>query len=453
VNRRDSSRRRTPGGARGRRTNLDLFGESIGAAQGFAEMAGTRVSEPAGRPLPPAVAAIPGCSPAAAIAISSLTRIAREVLEGAFTPLWVRGEVSDFKAHRNGHWYFCLRDRTAQVRCVIWSRDQSRIPVPPDDGMQIVAFGQLSVYPTRGDMQFVVSALDALGDGLWRRALEKARAKLDADGLLDPARRRRLPRLPRCVAIVTSPDGAALHDIVSVIRRRCSSVQMVVVAARVQGDGAPQELAAAIERVSAWGGADVLIVGRGGGGREDLWAFNNERVARALAACKVPTISAVGHEVDVTLCDLVADVRAATPSAAAECAVPLLSDELAALTTMSHRLHESCARRLDAAGDRLRDVARAFGAASTRAIERQQRRIEALAGRLNALSPLATLSRGYAVARGADGATLSSVAAFPAGLPFVLTVRDGRVWATAERADGTEPDPSGSGVPSNHAGG
>jgi exodeoxyribonuclease VII large subunit len=436
-----------------RRTNLDLFGESLGAAERFAGPPGARVAEHAASPLPPAVAAIPGCSPAAAIAVSSLTRIAKEVLEGAFTPVWVRGEVSDFKSHRNGHWYFCLRDRTAQVRCVIWSRDQARIPAPPDDGMQIVAFGQLSVYPTRGDMQLVVSALDALGDGLWRKALEKARAKLDADGLLRPERKRRLPRLPRCVAIVTSPDGAALHDIVSVIRRRCASVQLVVVAARVQGDGAPQELAAAIDRVSVWGGADVLIVGRGGGGREDLWAFNNERVARALAHCKVPTISAVGHEVDVTLCDLVADVRAATPSAAAECAVPLRSEEIAALGAMTHRMHDSWARRLVAAGDRLRAVARDFGAVSTRVVERQQRRLEALAGRLNALSPLATLSRGYAVARGIDGSTLSSITAFSAGQPFVLTVRDGRVSATAERVDAVEPQGPGDAARSTHAGG
>ena len=259
----------------------------------------------------------PGESMRSAIAVSTLTQTAKDVIEGAFIPLWVRGEVSDFKSHRNGHWYFCLRDGTAQIRSVVWKRDQRGIPASPDDGMQVVAFGRLTVYAARGEMQFTVAKIEAEGDGLRRKALEITRARLEADGLLAPERKRALPRFPRVIAVVTSPDGAALHDIVAVVRRRGANVRLVVVPAAVQGDSAPEELCYALDQVNRWGGADLVIVGRGGGAREDLWAFNDERVARAVAACRVPTISAVGHEVDVSICDLVADHRSATPSAAA----------------------------------------------------------------------------------------------------------------------------------------
>jgi hypothetical protein len=186
----------------------------------------------------PVVAADPGARPESAISISTLTRIAKDVVEGAFTPLWVRGEVSDFKAHRNGHWYFCLRDQSSQLPCVVWSRDRQRIPAAPDDGMQLSAYGQLTVYPARGDIQFRVSAMEAAGDGLWRKALELSIAKLKEEGLLAAERKRRLAAFPRRVAVVTSPDGAALHDILAVVRRRCPVVEIVVVPARVQGEGA-----------------------------------------------------------------------------------------------------------------------------------------------------------------------------------------------------------------------
>ena len=238
-----------------------------------------------------------------------LTQTARDVIEGAFIPLWVRGEVSDFKAHRNGHWYFCLRDRTAQIRCVVWSRDQRGIPAPPDDGMQVVAFGRLTVYAARGEMQFTVTRIEAEGDGLRRKALERTRARLEADGLLAPERKRRAAALSARHRRRHEPRRrrAARH------RRgdappRAANVRLVVVPAKVQGDGAPLELCAALDRVNRWGKADLVIIGRGGGAREDLWAFNDERVARAVAACRVPTISAVGHEVDISICDLVADL-------------------------------------------------------------------------------------------------------------------------------------------------
>ncbi|HKO17155.1 MAG TPA: exodeoxyribonuclease VII large subunit, partial [Gemmatimonadaceae bacterium] len=242
----------------------------------------------------------PGASPRAAVSVATLTQTARDVLEGAFIPLWVRGEVSDFKAHRNGHWYFCLRDGAAQIRCVAWSRDRRSIPAPPDDGMQVLALGQLTVYAARGEMQLTVRRMEAEGDGLWRKALERTRARLEADGLLAPERKRALPRYPGVLAVVTSPDGAALHDIVAVVRRRAPHVRVVLVPAAVQGETARDELCFALDRLSRWGGADTVIVGRGGGAREDLWTFNDEHVARALAGCTAPTISAVGHEIDVT---------------------------------------------------------------------------------------------------------------------------------------------------------
>ncbi len=352
-------------------------------------------------------------------------------MEGAFPPLWVRGEVSDFKAHRNGHWYFALRDAEAQVRCVVWSTQQRRIPAKPDDGMQVIAFGQMTVWPVRGDLQFSVRAIEAEGDGLWRKALEQTRRRLEADGLLDPARRRPLPAFPRRIAVITSPDGAALHDVVTVARARSADVQLVLVPAKVQGDGAPESLVAAIERVCRWGAADLLIIGRGGGAREDLWAFNDERVARALAACPMPTISAVGHEVDITICDLVADVRAATPSAAAELAVPSRREVIARVDALAKRLAAAARRREDRAVASLAQVRKRLALVATQLVERRRARMETLAGRLQALSPLATLNRGFAVARTPGGATLSSREQLPSGTVFDLWLRDGIVAAVA----------------------
>ena len=374
-----------------------------------------------------------------ALSVSDVAQLAREIVEGAFLPIWIRGEVADFKAHRTGHWYFCLRDESSQLRCVVWRTEQYRIPAPPDEGMQVLAFGQLTVYPARGDMRFVVTKMAAEGDGLWRKALELATARLRADGLLAPERKRRLAPYPRRIAIVTSPDGAALRDIIAVARRRCPSVKLVVVPAKVQGDGAVDELIAAIERVSRWRKCDTVIVGRGGGARDDLWAFNDERVARALAACPIPTISAVGHEVDITLCDLVADVRAATPSAAAEAAVPSQEAMRDTLAATSGALRDGYRRALRAARTRLTATTRELDRSAHRIVERRRGALQSVAGRLDALSPLSTLTRGYAVARDADGRTLSRVEDFTIGDPFELLVRDGRIDARAEKAAPSAP--------------
>jgi exodeoxyribonuclease VII large subunit len=275
-----------------------------------------------------------------------------------------------------------------------------------------------------------------VGDGLWRKALEESTARLRADGLLEPSRKRALPRFPRRVAVITSPDGAALRDIIAVMRRRCPTVEIVLIAAKVQGEGAPADLARAIDCVARWGQVDTVIIGRGGGAREDLWAFNSEVVARALAGCVIPTISAVGHEIDTTLCDLVADHRAATPSAAAEAAVPVLAEVKAEAAAMLIALREALVRQVQRRRDRVERAAHDLHVGVTRAAERRSARMSAIAGKLHALSPLATLARGYAVARDASGATLASTSAFAPGVDFDLLLRDGTVRATTRSVNG-----------------
>lgn len=379
--------------------------------------------------------AAPGIDPTSAIAVSTLTSTARDILEGAFPPIWVRGEVTGFKAHRNGHWYFTLRDRMAQVRAVVWSKDTRGIPAQPDEGMQIAAFGNLSVYPAKGEMQFVVRRMEAEGDGLWRKRLEQTRLKLEREGLLAPERKRPLPRYPRRIAVVTSPDGAALRDIVSVMRRRAPMVQIVLVPAAVQGDTAILELCAAIARVGRWRQADVVIVARGGGSREDLWAFNDERIARAIVACPLPVVSGVGHEVDVTICDMVADVRAATPSAAAETVVRDHAELAVELATAERRMSRALTKRVDRAKSELQWLASALRNRVVLTTERRRARISELGAQLHALSPLATLSRGYAVARDTDGRAITSAKAFRLDQPFSLVLRDGSIGARVTHAE------------------
>ena len=390
--------------------------------------------------------AAPGETPASAVSVMALTATARDVLEGAFLPLWVRGEVTDFKAHRNGHWYFCLRDGDAQIRCVAWSRDRRRIPAPPDDGMLIAAFGQLTVYPARGEMQFSVTRLEAEGDGLYRKALEITRARLEADGLLDPRRKRPIPRFPRRIAVITSRDGAALRDIYAVVQRRCPAVELVLIGAVVQGDAAPESLCWALDQVSRWGKADAVIIGRGGGGREDLWAFNDERVARALAACPIPTISAVGHEIDMSICDLVADLRAPTPSAAAEAAVPVQTELRERVRLLAAAMAGLVNERVERAREHASIALDELDGAVVRHIDHGRRALEAAAGRLNALSPLATLERGFAIARDSSGRTIRTVKSVTPGAEVDLVLRDGVASVTVERVAPVDITAPGVGV-------
>jgi len=381
----------------------------------------------------------PGTSAGSAVAVATLAELLKQIVEGSVPPLWVRGEVTGFKPHRNGHWYFTLRDASAQLRCVVWARDARRLPAAPDEGMQVVALGQLSVYAARAEVQLSITKLEAVGDGLWRKAFEQARARLDADGLLDPARKRPLPSAPRTLAVITSPDGAALHDVIAVATQRDPGLQIVVVPAVVQGDSAPASLVQALERVGRWGGADVIILGRGGGSREDLWAFNDETLARAVASCPIPVISAVGHEVDISLTDLVADLRAATPSNAAELAVPVRADRRAVLAALGPRMVRALRSRVELRQRDLARAARELRLRSTRVVESRQAALAQLAASLDALSPLQTLARGYAVAQGDDGRVLGTVDAFSPGEAFSLRVRDGVVRARTMDSSPTVP--------------
>lgn len=374
-------------------------------------------------------------SPEGAWSVAELTRRARSVVEGALPAVWVKGEISGFKAYGSGHWYFTLRDTVAQLRCVMWSRDNQRLPAPPGDGLQVFAFGLPTVWEERGEFRLTVRhLLSTEAGGLWQQAFEKAKAALLRDGLLDPARKRAIPPFPRRIAVVTSPDGAAFRDIVAVIERRWPAAELLLVPTRVQGDAADREVCAALALLSRIPSLDVAIVGRGGGAKEDLWTFNSERVARALAAVPVPVISAIGHETDVTLCDLVADLRAPTPSAAAVAATPDRAELLATLDRLATVLTRALAaptryagERLERAGDRLTNV-------TGRTLERCGARLSAGAARLDALSPLRVLERGYAVVRDLEGHVMRRVAQFVAGRPFLLRVSDGQVAARVGEA-------------------
>lgn len=381
----------------------------------------------------PLARSAPGVSRDNAISVSDLTTETRALIESGLQPVWVRGEISDFKHHRNGHWYFCLRDAQAQIKCVVWSSDQRRIPAAPDVGMQVVLYGKMTVFPARGDLQLRVVRIEAVGDGLWRKAMELTLAKLRKEGLLDESRKRPIPRFPKRVAIVTSADGAALRDIVAVMRKRNAGVQLVVCQAKVQGDGAALEIAAALGRVSRWAHADLVIVGRGGGGKEDLWAFNDERVARAVVACPVPVISAVGHEADITVCDAVADLRAATPSAAAAAACSARDEIEKAFALARRNLTDVINSRVQAVRADVERIQRRIGQTAEGIIVARKATLAGTAGRLNALSPLATLSRGYAVARDPKGKALTSTQHFRAGLGFELLLHDGKVGAEATK--------------------
>jgi len=387
--------------------------------------------------------------------VSQVNRAVRGLLEDSVEPLWVGGEIGSWTRSRAGHCYFSLKDDKAQLKAVMFGRDAQQLPTDPDEGSKVRVFGELTLYEARGDYQMVVRRLEAEGaEGLWRIAFEKLRVKLEAEGLLAVERKRPIPRYPGCVGVVTSPTGAAFRDIVSVLERRAPWTRVLLAGSRVQGEGASEEIADAIRALCDTGQPDVIIVGRGGGSLEDLWAFNEEPVARAIAGSAIPVVSAVGHEVDVTISDLVADVRAPTPSAAAETVAP----DGAVLVAQLRRTPERLGRGLRQAAERRRERVAVGLAALARSMERRlgparqeldlhaarlergmralsQRRtssLSAMAGRLEALSPLATLGRGYSVARTPEGRVLRAVQDFEPDLRFTLRVSDGTVVADTQ---------------------
>ena len=382
--------------------------------------------------------------------VTQVNRAVRGLLEDTIESLWISGEVANWTRARSGHCYFTLKDEQSQLRSVMFKTEAETLPADPEEGTTVRAFGGLTLYEARGEYQLVVRRLEAQdAEGLWRQAFESLRLKLEAEGLLAPERKRALPRFPKAVGVVTSLAGAALADILTVVRRRAPWTRVVVRGARVQGEGSGDEVAEAIAALGGSGLVDVLIVGRCGGSLEDLWAFNEEVVARAIVACPIPVISAVGHEVDVTISDLVADVRAPTPSAGAEAAVEDgegLSDALSVTRTrMSGALRAITFRRREVLGVRLGQLRRSgVGLVQPRreAVSRTGDRMESavrgiatlkkarlteVAGKMDVLSPLATLGRGYALPQNASGRILRTVEAFKKGDRFSLRVSDGSV--------------------------
>jgi exodeoxyribonuclease VII large subunit len=362
--------------------------------------------------------------------VAELTAQLKDLLESSFPAVWVSGEISNFSRPSSGHCYFTLKDDQAQIRAVMWRGTATKLKFDVHDGLEVVCFGAVDVYAPRGSYQLVVSKLEPKGIGALELALRKLKEKLAKEGLFDHERKRPLPRFPRRIAFVTSPTGAAVRDFLEVLRRRWAGADVIILPTRVQGDGAAKEIAAAIAKVNQLPlGVDVMVVGRGGGSLEDLWCFNEEAVVRAVAGSRIPVISAVGHEIDVTLCDLAADVRALTPSEAAELVLPAQAEIQAAVDERRRRLVAAlrnksitARQRLTQLGERrvfraptewirdraqrLDDIAMRTARAVKHRLQLQRGKLDAWAGKLESLSPLGVLARGYSVTQRADDGTL-----------------------------------------------
>lgn len=416
---------------------------------------------------------------------SSLVRQARELLEGHFPLLWIEGELSNFSRPASGHMYFSLKDAQAQVRCAMFKPKSSYLRFKPADGMRVLARARVGLYEARGEFQLIVEHLEEAGEGALLRAFEQLKARLAAEGLFDAARKRALPALPQRIGVITSPTGAAIRDVLSVIARRFPLVEIEIMPVPVQGREAPAAIAAMVAAASQARRHDVLLLTRGGGSLEDLWAFNDEILARAIHASAIPVVSAIGHEVDFTIADFVADLRAPTPSAAAELLVPDAVDLLRRATHQrdrliqlrrhqSHRLAQQVDhayarlraqhpyRRLRAGGDRLaqlyarlraqhpsaglaRRVADVRGsqqrlrAAVSRRLESNRLRLSELARALNAVSPLATLQRGYAILIDIDsGHVVRSQAQVTSGTLLTARVADGEFTVRVQESGGKD---------------
>ncbi len=406
---------------------------------------------------------------------SALVRLAREALEQRFPLLWIEGEISNFSRPASGHMYFSLKDAQAQVRCAMFKPKSTYLRFKPADGMRVLARARVGLYEARGEFQLVIEHLEEAGEGALLRAFEQLKTRLAAEGLFAQERKRALPELPRRIGVITSPTGAAIRDVLNVIARRFPLVAVEILPVPVQGRDAPAAIAAMINAAAAMRRHDVLLLTRGGGSLEDLWAFNDEAVARAIHASAIPIVSAIGHEVDFTIADFVADLRAPTPSAAAELLTPdagqllrlarhrhdrleqLLRHRLQRLAQQAdhayarlraqhprHRLHGGRQRllqlyaRLGAQhpaamlGRRRADVLateRRLRTIVSRRLEARARHLRELARALNAISPLATLQRGYAIVFDEDGRIVRSITQMSAGQRLRLRLADGEVAA------------------------
>lgn len=392
----------------------------------------------------------------APFSVGELVRLVGATLETSFSQVLVLGEISALSRASSGHVYFTLSDADASLDAVLWRNDAYRLPFKPRQGDEVVCRGRIGVFGRQGRMQLYVTAMKPVGAGAAGRALEELRQRLAAEGLFAAERKRPLPFLPRTVAIVTSRSGAALHDILVTLRRRFPALRVLLAHTPVQGEEAPRGIVRALDLVRREGSADVVIVGRGGGASEDLAAFNDESVVRAVSGFPVPVISAVGHEVDVSLCDLAADLRAATPTAAAEAAVPVRVDLAADLEASRRRLAGAAHRaaverrhRVEAASGRLRHPAARVAELRQRAdrlsaaIEKEmraageaaRRRLAALAASLDALSPLAVLERGYSLASDEAGRLIRDAAALAIGDRLRLRFHRGGAEVRVEDAN------------------
>jgi exodeoxyribonuclease VII large subunit len=354
--------------------------------------------------------------------VSELTAELKALLENTFTGVWVEGEISNFKHHTSGHMYFTLKDDRGQLRAVMFRGSNRGLQFRPEDGLAVIVFGNVTIYEPRGEYQVYVEYMEPKGLGALQLAFEQLKTRLEAEGLFDPARKRPIPLLPKKIGLVTSPSGAAIRDILQIIHRRFANVQVLIFPVRVQGEGAAAEIVEGIECLNKRGDLDVLIVARGGGSIEDLWAFNEEVVARAIYVSQTPVISAVGHETDFTIADFVADVRAPTPSAAAELVISRKAELSQRVDDLFSRLVSHMRYRAERSGERLRSLERHLRLLSP--LERVKRQRERLrdgalalqssmshrlalwrgdlrtaAARLDSLSPLAILARGYSVCR------------------------------------------------------
>lgn len=368
------------------------------------------MNQPAGR----------GAAERQVFTVTEIVERARALLEDAFPRVWVEGELSNFKHHTSGHFYFTLKDAQSQLRAAMFRGANRLVRFRPEDGLKVLAGGRLSLYPARGDFQLVVEELEPAGLGALQLAFEQLKKKLASEGLFDPRRKKPLPAFPRRIAVVTSPTGAAVRDILNVTGRRSPLADVALYPVRVQGPGAAEEIAHALTRLNETGGWDVIICGRGGGSLEDLWAFNEEVVARAIAASAIPVVSAVGHEVDYTIADFVADVRAETPTAAAEM---VLRDRRELLEQIRSRQRLLAARIQDRLRDgrrrlervlasrllrrpravleplaqRLDDLGAQLRAGLKNRLRLARERWRGLGAQLEALSPLNVLRRGYSL--------------------------------------------------------
>ena len=366
------------------------------------------------------------------------------------TALYVRGEISNYKAYPSGHHYFSLKDGEGAIRCVMFKREAMSLRFRPENGMKVIAFGRVAVFPRDGQYQLYCTSLTPEGVGDLYLAFEQLKQKLYGEGLFDPSHKKPIPKFPKRIALITSSAGAAVRDMLRILGARWPMAEVFLLPVRVQGAEAPGEICAAIAWANRHHVADLIITGRGGGSMEDLWAFNDENVARTIYHSAIPVISAVGHEPDVTIADFVADLRAATPSNAAELAVPDQNEVAVWLRQMEGRLAQAMGRKLESARKDLDRAARCralqdpmnyvddkrmvldyqrekLAAGLNAALNRERQRFGQLASKLDALSPLKVLGRGYAIPRKADGGVVRSVADVAPGDPLKLRVADGEI--------------------------